>query len=456
MENSTIIIYVLLGITASCSILAVIFAIIGYLNSKKAAAALPVIREIADVRAELIETRADLLDESRGSRSELGQNISRTVNTLGQSLVAGQSQQTRETILRQDSLQKSVSDLMRNIDGRLQGFTTQNEQQLAGIRTTVETRLSALQEDNGKRLEEMRMTVDEKLQKTLETRLGQSFRLVSERLEQVYKGLGEMQNLASGVGDLKKVLSNVKTRGVLGELQLNAILEQILAPNQYKANVITRRGSRNPVEYAIILPGDGDEAVMLPIDAKFPADAYIQLTDAYELGDPAAISAASSLLSSRVKAFARDIRDKYIDPPYTTDFAVMFLPFEGLYAQVLQLGLLEILQREYRVSIAGPTTMAALLTSLQMGFRTLAIQKRSGEVWEVLGAVRTEFDRFGEVLGTAQTRLEQANNELDKLIGVRTRMIQRKLAQVGAIADDRAAAILAPEGAGEAGDAGDA
>lgn len=322
---------------------------------------------LGPMREELDRLRGVLIEESRQSRQESAQNITRSVNALGQALASNQQQMSRELGMRQDSLQKTVAELMRSVDARFQSFTIQSGEQLSGIRTTVENRLSSLQEDNAKKLEEMRKTVDEKLEQTLESRIGQSFKLVSERLEQVYKGLGEMQTLASGVGDLKKVLSNVKTRGVLGEVQLGAILEQILSPDQYKTNFSTRRDSRNPVEYAVVLPGDGEEPVYLPIDAKFPADAYVRLTDAYEQGDPAEITAASAALAARVKSFARDIRDKYLDPPRTTDFAVMFLPFEGLYAQVLQLGLLEPLQRDYKVSVAGPTTMAALLNSLQMG-----------------------------------------------------------------------------------------
>ncbi len=346
--------------------------------------------------------RTALSEEARQTRQESSRAAMEAVESLGRTLAAGQQQQSRELSIRQDSLQKTVAELTRGIDGRFAQFMAQNEQQLSGIRSTVENRLSAMQEDNAAKLEQMRKTVDERLEKTLETRLGQSFKMVSERLEQVYKGLGEMQTLAAGVGDLKKVLSNVKTRGLLGEVQLGAILEDILAPGQYETNVATRRDSRNPVEFAVVLPGDGETPVYLPIDAKFPADAYIQLTQAYDLGDREAIDEAARLLKTRVKAFARDIRDKYIDPPHTTDFAVMFLPFEGLYAQVLQLDLVEQLQRDYKVVVAGPTTMAALLNSLQMGFKTLAIQKRSAEVWQVLGAVKTEFNRFGDVLETTQ------------------------------------------------------
>ena len=313
---------------------------------------------------------------------------------------------------------------------------------LENIRRAVSGQLDTIRQENNRRLEQMRQTVDEKLQKTLNDRISQSFQLVNERLEQVYAGLGEMRNLASGVGDLKKVLSNVKTRGVLGEFQLGAILEQILSPDQYEANVKTRPGSTHYVEYAIKLPGNDDGTVWLPIDAKFPVDAYTQLLDAYDTGDPDAVKAAGSALDARIRAFAKDIRDKYIDPPNTTDFGIMFLPIEGLYAEVVRRGLVETLQRDYHVNIAGPTTMAAVLNSLQMGFRTLAIQKRSGEVWKVLGAVKTEFEKFSSAIEAAQNRLEQASDELDKLVGVRTRQIQRKLASVTTLSDNEAVALL--------------
>ena len=310
--------------------------------------------------------------------------------------------------------------------------TIENERRLEAIRITMENRLSSIQNENSIQLDKMRETVDEKLQKTLESRISESFKMVSERLEQVYKGLGEMQTLASGVGDLKKVLSNVKSRGVLGEIQLGAILEEILTKEQYEANVVTKKGSQSFVEYAIKLPGDSSP-VYLPIDAKFPADAYSKLLESYDLGDLTEIESSKSILIKRLKSFAKDIHDKYIDPPNTTEFAIMFLPFEGLYAEAVRLGMVEELQRLYKINIAGPTTTAALLNSLQMGFKTLAIQKRSSEVWDVLGAVKTEFDKFETVLESAQSRIEQANSELDKLIGVRTRQIKRKLKDVEAI-----------------------
>ena len=342
---------------------------------------------------------------------------------------------------RQENTQsvQAMSQVLLTAQGQANQAMTER---LENIRRAVSGQLDTIRQENNRQLEQMRQTVDEKVQEALNDRISESFRLVNERLEQVYAGLGEMKTLASGVGDLKKVLSNVKTRGVLGEFQLGAILEQILSPEQYEANVKTRPGSTHYVEYAIKLPGNDDGTVWLPIDAKFPVDAYTQLLDAYDSGDPDAVKAAGSALDARIRAFAKDIRDKYIDPPNTTDFGIMFLPIEGLYAEVVRRGLVEILQRDYHVNIAGPTTMAAVLNSLQMGFRTLAIQKRSGEVWKVLGAVKTEFDKFGTVVQAAQSRLEQASNELDKLVGVRTRQIQRKLANVTNLADPEAVALL--------------
>jgi DNA recombination protein RmuC len=328
-------------------------------------------------------------------------------------------------------------------------MAVENEQKLENIRNTMEKKISDLTTDNNKQLEQMRQTVDEKLQKTLEDRISQSFKLVSERLEQVYKGLGEMQNLAVGVGDLKKVLSNVKTRGILGEVQLGAILEQILSPEQYEENVKTKGTGSERVEFAVKLPGDDDGVVWLPIDAKFPGDAYAKLMDAYDSGDTALIEEAAKNLERVIKSEAKDIRDKYIDPPHTTDFGIMFLPFEGLYAEVVRRGMVEALQREYKVNIAGPTTMAALLNSLQMGFRTLAVQKHSSEVWNILGAVKTEFEKFENVLTAAQKKMNQANEELDKLIGVRTRSIKRKLKTVTALPENASSDMLELTGFGD-------
>ena len=335
--------------------------------------------------------------------------------------------------LRQDLLaeiRQTRQELSGSVASGLQASNVQTEQKLESIRTTMEVRLNAMQAATDRRLGEMRQTVDEKLQKTLEDRLQKSFGLVSQQLELVYKGLGEMRTLAAGVGDLKKVLSNVKTRGILGEVQLGAILEQLLAPGQYAENVATVPGSAERVEFAVKLPGDGDGPVWLPIDAKFPQDAYAALLAAYDTADKAAVELAAKELDKRVRGFGKDIHDKYLAPGHTTDFGVMFLPVEGLYAEVVRRGTAERLQREYKIVVAGPTTMAALLNSLQMGFKTLAIQKRSSEVWKVLGSVKAEFDTFGQALAQAQNRLNQASSELENLVGVRTRQIQRKLQQV--------------------------
>ena len=327
--------------------------------------------------------------------------------------------------------QSSVSAMGGMLENRLQGFSASNERQLEAIREAVEKRLEYLQADNTRQLAEMRNTVDERLNKTLEEKMNRSFSLVSERLEQVYKGLGEMQNLAVGVGDLKKVLSNVKTRGMLGEIQLGSILAEILSPSQYEENAATKRNSRNRVEYAVKLPAEDDDGfIYLPIDAKFPGDTYLALREAADSGDKERTAECEKVLLQTIRNEARDIHDKYLDPPYTTDFAIMFLPFEGLYSEVINRGMVEELQRKYKVNIAGPSTMAALLNSLQMGFRTLAVQQRSAEVWEVLSSVRKEFDTFAETLERTQNRLDQANRELDSLVGVRTRQLQKQLSRI--------------------------
>ena len=317
---------------------------------------------------------------------------------------------------------------------RLEGMQAATERRLELMRNTVESRLGAIQTDNTQKLDEMRMIVDEKLQRTINQRMNESFQMVNERLEQVYRGLGEMQSLAAGVGDLKKVLSNVKTRGILGEVQLAAILDEILAPEQYDTNVATRRGSRAVVEFAVKIPSDNG-FIYLPVDSKFPGDTYGHLRDAYDSGDAFAVNEAAKLLITTIKSEAKDIRDKYLDPPNTTDFGIMFLPFEGLYAEVVNRGMIEVLQREYNVIIAGPSTMAALLNSLQMGFRTFAIQRRSDEVWKVLSSIRTEFDKFEEALANTQRHINQVNDDLDKLVGVRTRQMRRKLRDVASFED---------------------
>lgn len=328
---------------------------------------------------------------------------------------------------------------------QLTALTSSNEGRMDKMREAVEERLRLLQDDNAKRLEQMRLTVDEKLHDTLEKRLGESFKLVSERLELVQRGLGEMQSLASGVGDLKKVLTNVKTRGTFGEVQLSSLLEQILAPGQYESNVETRKGSGQRVEFALKLPGrDGvsGNTVWLPLDAKFPQEDYLRLVEAQEIGDVSGALEAAKMLERAIRESAKNIRDKYLDPPHTTDFGVMFIPTEGLYAEILRRpGLFEVLQREFKVMIAGPTTLAALLNSLQMGFRTLAIEKRSAEVWNLLGAVRTEFHKFGEILDKTSKKLQEAGNQIDAA-AVRTRAIEKKLKGVQELPAGEAQVLL--------------
>lgn len=375
-----------------------------------------------------------LLNARKDGSAELRMELSNSLQAFGQTIsenqrAAAESQDKRLSGMEQNNA-LDFERLRKSQEDRIHSLEQNNEQKLEAIRQTMERRLTAIQTDNAEQLEKMQKVVDEKLEKTLESRISESFKLVSSQLEQVYKGLGEMQAVAAGVTDLKKVLSNVKTRGILGETQLSAILSEILSPEQYECDIATKPGSSERVEFAIRLPGDGETPVYLPIDAKFPGETFASLQDAYDKGDPDAITQAAKMLEIRLKAEAKDIRTKYIDPPHTTDFGILFLPFEGLYAEAVNRGYIEELQRTYHINVTGPSTMAAFLNSLQMGFRTLAIQKRSGEVWQVLGAVKTEFEKFGEVLERSQQRLQQVNNELDTLIGTRTRAITRKLKDV--------------------------
>lgn len=365
-----------------------------------------------------------------------------TLKAIGDGISSSQSAANELQKERLEQIQKSVSGSLAQQELRFKTFESETREKLENIRSVTEKQLLEIRNDNSKRLDEMRKTVDEKLQKTLEDKMNESFRLVSERLEQVYKGLGEMQTLATGVGDLKKVLSNVKTRGILGEIQLGSILKEILSPQQYEENVVTVPNSRNPVEFAVKFPHEDGGFTYLPIDSKFPLDAYSALQDAYENGDAEAVKSASTTLCTRLKQFAKDVHEKYVLSPYTTEFAIIFLPVEGLYAEVVNRGMVEILQREYKVNITGPSTMAALLNSLQMGFKTLAIEKRSAEVWTLLGAVKKEFDTFGKVLDSAQKKIEMANSELDKLVGVRTRAIERKLKNVESLDEESARVML--------------
>ena len=401
----------------------VLMALLGKINNLK--------RDIRSAKgADIAGSLSELKQDINGSVNSSVRNFADfTANILSKSFDSQDKylEQINYSLLKQQrDLQESILMQLNQQENRFKTFSAESEQRLDMIRSAVEKKLSYLQEDNNRKLEEIRLTVDEKL----DDRMTKSFKLVEERLEQVYRGLGEMQSLAEGVGDLKKVLSNVKTRGVLGEIQLGGILEEILSPEQYVKNAATKKGTQNFVEFAIKIPTGNGETLYLPIDAKFPADAYTNLQDAYDTCDKEKIKEAVSILKNRIKAFAKDIRDKYLDPPYTTDFGIMFLPFEGLYAEVVNRGMVEVLQREYHVNIAGPSTMAALLNSLQMGFKTFAIEKRSAEVWKVLGSVKTEFDKFEDVLMLTQQRLEQANSELDKLVGVRTRQIRKTLSEV--------------------------
>ncbi len=385
-------------------------------------------------RSELSQSLKDNREELAQGLNRLGEQLELRLSAMREGLEKGNKDNREELSRALDAFGKRFSDSVREFNElQKQKFDQMSLRQQELVQTTEQ------------KLEKMRETVDEKLHKTLEERLGQSFKLVSERLEAVQKGLGEMQNLATGVGDLKKVLSNVKTRGVLGEIQLGNLLEQVLAPEQYDTNVRTRKSSSESVEFAIKLPGrqEDDSPVYLPIDAKFPQEDYLRLQSAYDAGDLVAIDAAQRALSQSVKKFARDIRDKYLEPPHTTDFGIMFLPTEGLFAEIVrQPDLIAQLQREFKIIVTGPTTLAAILNSLQMGFRTLALQKRSSEVWEILGAVKTEFQRFGDVLGKAQKKISEANNEIDKLVGTRTRMMLSKLRGVTELPEEQAQRLL--------------
>lgn len=376
-------------------------------------------------------------------KQELTSSTSGSMETLGKLLSDSQQNSSK---LQQENIQlmsRSVSAQLSQFEERLKTLEYTNQQKLEDMRKTMSVQLTNIQSDNAQKLETIRNTVDEKLQKTLEEKMSNSFKLVSERLEEVYKGLGEMHTLASGVGDLKKVLSNVKTRGILGEIQLGAILSEILAPEQYDTEVPTIPGSRERVEFAVKFPSaENGSSIYLPIDSKFPGDTYAALQEAYESGNTESISAARKQLQAVIKKCAKDISTKYIEPPYTTNFGILFLPFEGLYAEVVNMGMVTDLQRDYHVNIAGPSTMAAMLNSLQMGFRTLQIQKRSNEVWQVLGAVKNEFEKFDTVLTSAQNRIRQLDSDLDKLVGVRTRGINRKLRSIEQLDDRETEKIL--------------
>ena len=372
-----------------------------------------------------------MLDEFARSRKESADSAKDDREELRKTLASFEKRLDENAKSQQDLLRQQFEDLLKQLH-------TQGKQSLDAVkdvRETVEKQLTAIREDNGKRLEEMRKTVDEKLQDTLEKRLGESFKLVSERLEQVHKGLGEMQNIASGVGDLKKVLTNVKTKGILGEYQLANIIEQLLPREQYAENVATRPGSTERVEFAVRMPGNSDDDVVwLPIDSKFPLNGYEDLVNARETGDLDAIASAEKALTATLEKFAKDISEKYVEAPYTTDFGVMFLPIESLYAEVLRHpGVFETLQRKHRITVTGPTTMSALLNSLQMGFRTLAVTKRSSEVWKILEAVKTEFGKFSNQLEKVDKQLSTAKKSLEDLRSTRTNVMERRLKDVGTL-----------------------
>lgn len=399
---------------------------------------LGVYRRLGDVVDRVERSLRDELrqgrDEERAASRELREEVSTSLRA------------TAETFSRTlENLGKSQQEHLATVASQVRDLAQSTRDQLERVRTTLDQRVRELQEGNEKKLEEMRKTVDEKLHETLERRLGESFKLVSDRLEAVHKGLGEMQSLAQGVGDLKRVLTNVKARGTWAEVQLGAILEQILLPSQYERNVRLKEGSSDVVEFAIRLPGsrdDPDSCAWLPIDSKFPQEDYIRLQEAADRGDPAAVQKASEALAKAVRAAAKDVHDKYINPPRTTDFAIVFLATEGLYAEILrQPALVDELMVRYRVVVAGPTTLAAILSSLRMGFQTLAIEKRASEVWKVLGAVKTEFGKFGEVLDKVRRQLATATRTIEET-GVRTRAMERSLRSVERLPEDEAARIL--------------
>ena len=404
----------------------------------------------------VLQSETDLLAEQlRAMQGESARTTTATLRDFSAVLSENQRQTAAASTARLESIdragaarQKAANDALiaqlTMMETRLKNLEDSNAARLDGVRGALVQGLNTIRADNNQKLDEIRGTVEEKLQDTLQKRINESFRTVSTQLEQVYKGLGEMQNLAADVGSLKQVLSGVKTRGILGEVQLGAILEQILAPGQYAENVATVPGSANRVEFAIKMPGQNGN-IWLPIDAKFPGDTYAHLQAALERGDAAAAAAMRKALQTVLRQEAKDIHDKYIEVPYTTSFGILFLPFEGLYAEVVSSGITEALQRDYQITVAGPSTMAALLNALQMGFRTLAIQKRSGEVWTILGAVKTEFEKFGAGLQQMQRHLNQTGSDLEELIGPRSRAITRKLESVQQLDPDTAADLLGIE-----------
>lgn len=415
-----------------CCIASVIISTYGVIKSKK-----PDNSEV--------EKKLDVMSQTSNNQSNM---LSNQLNQQNETLVNGMTTLGKELRESQDMQQRKAGDQLDKINAEMKELRKDNQQTLDKLREETLTMLENMRKtnldsiehlrtDNQKSLDKINDTVNEKLQKTLDDKISKSFEAVNKRLAEVYEGLGEMKKVASGVTDLKNVLSNVKTRGIMGEIQLSAILSEILAPEQFGEQVTLTPNGSEKVDFAVKLPGAADgESVYLPIDSKFPGDTYSNLMTAYEGGNVDEIKAKRALLVGEIKKCAKSIHDKYIVPPYTTDFAIMFLPFEGLYAEVVNMGLVEELQKNYKINIAGPSTMAAMLNSLQMGFRTLAIQKKSGEVWKILEAAKKEFSTFGEVLNKTRNRIRQADEELDKLIGVRTRAINRRLSSVTALDSD--------------------
>lgn len=441
--------YVLLALAVLGDILLAVLLVRSGRRAPKGDTADDIVRAMTPV----LQSETDLLAEQlRAMQGETARTTTASLRDFSSVLAENQRQNAAASTARLESIdragaarQQAANDALlaqlTMLENRLKNLEDSNAVRLDGVRGALVQGLNVIRADNNKKLDEIRGTVEEKLQDTLQKRINDSFRTVSAQLEQVYKGLGEMQNLAADVGSLKQVLSGVKTRGILGEVQLGAILEQILAPGQYERNVATVPGSNNRVEFAVKLPGQSG-AVWLPIDAKFPGDTYAHLQAAQQRGDAAATAAMRKALYNVLRQEAKDIHEKYIEVPYTTSFGILFLPFEGLYAEVVSSGVTEILQRDYQITVAGPSTMAALLNALQMGFRTLAIQKRSGEVWTILGAVKTEFEKFGAGLQQMQRHLNQTGSDLEELIGPRSRAITRKLESVQQLDPESATGIL--------------
>jgi DNA recombination protein RmuC len=403
------------------------------------------------------ELRREVSESSRGARQELTHSLT----TFQQALLAQAAQATRTQNTQIDAFGQQLAQLQKGLGdtlhGQLQALGESNARRMAEVRGTLEAQLTSLQQTNAAKLDEMRQTVDEKLQSTLETRLSESFRHVAERLEQVHHGLGQMQSLAQGVGDLQRVLTNVKTRGMFGEVQLEALLEQVLTPDQYAKQVETKPSSRQRVDFAVRFPGRTDDGapVWLPIDAKFPREDYERLLEARDRADAGAADSAARALEQRIRQEAKSICESYLSPPHTTDFAILFLPVESLYAEVLRRpGLMDVLQREYRVTLAGPTTLLAMLNSLHMGFRTLALQQQASEVWQVLGAVKTEFERYGDWVARMKEQMQKAADTLDKA-DTRARQMRRALKSVEALPELQAQAVLPPLEAGAGADEGD-